>query len=202
MNADGMTIKEITRCQLQNKCPLCSNTTPQHTWIKPPRPVPPMPPTVLKNLSDVKHRRKLYKKLRARTKSNGMTYDGHENDDPTMYEEDELDIEAADDGEEEAAGADEVEEELSDDLVAEDNEYMDVVGDPEIATTEAGEAMDEDDEEKNECDEVDACKDSESNVERWIKPCCIVCGINASGKFCRECSNYIRKQARSLLFYK
>jgi hypothetical protein len=89
---------------------------------------------------------------------------------------------------------------ISDDV--EENEYMDVVGggDPDVIATTAVEADDDDDEELS--DEIDTCKDSESGVERWIPPCCIVCGIGATGKFCRECSNYIRKQARNLLFYK
>jgi hypothetical protein len=109
VNSEGMTLKEIAMCQSTNKCPLCYDTTPLHTWFVAPRPVPPNPPTIQKELCDVKHRRRLYKKLRARTKSNGMTYDGHENDEQPFYE-DEMDIEAAEDGEEDVVDINEVDD--------------------------------------------------------------------------------------------
>ena len=197
MHSDGMTVKDITRCQILNKCPLCSNTTPKHTWHKPARPVPALPPTVPKALSEVKHRRKLYKKLRARTKTQVWDLDDCESPN-----EDELDIEV-EQGEDDVCNADEMEE-LSDD-VAEENEYMDIIGelDADIAPEPKFDvvAADEDDEPNSE--DVDMCHDSESQVERWVAPfCCLICGIAATGKFCRECSNYIRVQARRLLFYK
>ena len=195
MHSDGMTVKDITRCQTLNKCPLCYNTTPKHTWHTTARPVPACPPTVIRELSDVKHRRKLYKKLHARRNTIPAWY-VNECDEPY---EDELDIEI-EEGDDDECNVEEIEE-LSDDV--EENEYLDAVGefDVEIALEPTFDAAvaDEDDEPNSE--DADMCHDSESLVERWVAPCCIICGIGATGKFCRECSNYIRVQARRLLFY-